>query len=783
MTDGRARGRLGTLADAVRRPRALLALVVAAAVAAMCVVGLFRLDVRTSLSSFLPADDEYLASYQDVGRSFGAEPLVVLVETGDATDAVLTTDRMPALVQLEGRLASLPGVASVYGPGTTLNQIAGRAKDLLAQLMGRRDAEIALAEATARERGGARAEVRRAGADARLRFDARYGPLLVSAMGGGLPTLGNQAFIDQVVYADASPGSGPRGAWRFVVPRRQAAAILIRPAADLDARGVATLLDGVDAAVDDLRPQGTSATVTGTPVIVTALSDRAVADAPVLGVLAVLGLGVCGAAAVWLRRSRRLIPLGVTLVGLAVSLSVFGWLDRPVTLGMVAFSSVLLGVGMYYPTYALTGASRRTVTVVALASGSSLASLGFSPMPLVRDIGLLLGLGVGVCLLLTLAVVRGRLATDGVVPTDPMPRAAGTGRPSTPVRVLLGAGVVAAAWGWSALPGIEVTAEVDHFAGGLPELEDARHAEQVLGSSGEVDLVLTGVDTLTPETLAWMRDAGRHVARQHGDVMQAVLSPATFLDFLGEDPTQEQVDAAARLLPSYLSGAVVSPDRSRALLTYGVRLDDVGELTALRTELLRGLPSPPAGSQVELVGLPLVLVQGQSLLSDDRMSVNLLGIAVAGSVLLVGLRRRADAVRAITAAVVATGWGFALLDLTGRGFDPVTIALGALTVAVGAEFAVVRAEAARRDSAVLRRAVVLMAAASAVGYLVLLASGLAAVRTFGAELAIGVGLALGASTLVVAATVRADRPTTPGNGEDDLVEPSIATDPREAVHV
>jgi predicted RND superfamily exporter protein len=782
MTDGRARGRLGSIAAALRRPRALAALVVAVALAAMCVAGLVRLDVRTSLSSFLPADDEYLTSYQELGESFGAEPLVVLVETNKAADPVLTTDRMSALVRLEGTLAGLPGVASVYGPGTTLNQLAGRAKDLLAQLVGRRDAEIALAQAEAKAKGATKAETRKAGADARLSFDARYGPLLVSAMGGGLPTLGNQAFIDQVVYAE---GGGPRGAWKFVVPRRQSAAILVRPAADLDARGVAALLDRVDAAVGELRPDGTTTTVTGTPVIVTALSDRAVADAPVLGVLAVVGLGLCGAGAVWLRRSRRLLPLAVTLVGLAASLSVFGWLERPVTLGMVAFSSVLLGVGMYYPTYALTGATRRTVTVVALASGSSLATLAFSPMPLVRDIGLLLGLGVGVCLLLTLAVVHGRLvgpATTLASGRESSPSAPARSR--TTVRALLLAGVLAAGAGWAALPGIEIAAEVDHFAGGLPELDDARHAEQVLGSSGEVDLVLTGIDTLTPESLAWMRAAGQHVAREHGDVMRAVLSPATFLDFLGDDPTQDQVDAAARLLPAYLSGAVVSPDRSRALLTYGVRLDDVSELTMLRGELLRDLPPPPAGSKVELVGLPLVLVQGQSLLSDDRITVNLLGITVAGLVLFAGLRRRADAVRAIASAVVATGWGFGLLAVTGRGFDPVTIALGALTVAVGAEFAVVRAEAARGDSAVLRRAVGLMAAASAVGYLVLLASGLAAVRTFGAELAVGVGLAFAAASLVVAATVRPEHPARPDTvAGEEPVDDSHHHDSREVLHV
>ncbi len=734
------------------RVRTVLGVLGAVVVAAATVVGLARLEVRTTLASFLPAHDEQLTSYQGVGEDFGAEPVVVLVETDERSDPVLTTERMPALVRLEGELAGLPGVASVYGPGTTLNQVAGRAKDLLSELVGRRDAEIAVARSKAQARDASPAAVRRAGDLARTRFDARYGPLLVSGMGGGLPTLGNQRFIDGVVYGD---DGNPRGRWQFVVPRPQTIAVLVRPSAGLDSAGLARLVDRVEGVVGDRRPDGTSTTVTGTAVIVAALSDRAVADAPLLAVLAVVGLGLCFAAATWIRRSRRLLPLAVTLAGLAVSLAAFGWAGRPVTLGMIAFASVLLGVGSYYPTYALTGASRRTVVVVAAASAASLATLALSPMPLVHDIGLLLGVGVVACLLLTLAVTsvlpaappvveeaaRGRLGT----------RATGT---HAGLRALALLGIVLAAWGWRVLPDIPVTTDVDHFAGGLAALDDARHAEDVLGSAGEIDVVLRGIDTLTPETLAWMRDAEAVIARRHGDVMRAIIAPTTFLDFLGDRPTADQVDAAVRLLPEYLSGAVVAPDRSVALLTYGVRLDDVSGLQELRTELVRSLPAPPDGYQVELVGLPLVLAQGQDLLDEDRYDASLAGIAVAAAVLLLGLRRRADAVRAVVAALVATGWGFLLLDLSGRGLDPVTIALGTLTVAVGAEFTVVLTEAVRRRSPLLGRTVGLMAAASAVGYLVLLASGLAAVRTFGAELALGVGLAWAAARLVVSASTR-----------------------------
>lgn len=731
----------------------------------LVVVGLVRLDVQTTLASFLPEEDRHLASYEALGTAFGAEPLVVLVETDSPDEPVLSTDRVAHILRLEGELAQLPGIKSVYGPATTLNQMAGRAKDLLLELLGRRDGQVSLAREQARAAGASGAAIEAAGAEARTRFDARYGPLIVNGMQGGLPTLSNQEFIDRAVYDSSGL---PHARWRSIAPRRTAIAIYVRPTAtpgDVDA---GALVNRIREVVAERAPEGTTTTVTGTAVIVSAMSDRAVRDAPLLGLLAMVGLGLCLVTAVWIQRRRRWLPLALTAASLIVSLSVIGWIGRPLTLGMVAFCPVLLGLGAYYPTYVLTGASRRTVAVVGAASAASLATLWFTPLPLVGDIGLLLGLGVTVCLLLSLALGRflpnqtGGGTASGGLSASPVDR-----RP-TRARFGLTAAALLAAWGWWLLPGIPVSTEVAYFAGGLPELEDANHAEDLLGGASEIDIVLTGRDTLTPAALAWMRDTEKQLGREHGDVLRSVLGPPGLFDFLGDAPSREQIDAAARLLPSYLTEAVVTPDRSQALLAYSLRLDDVAQFGDVRGEIAAGLPRPPAGYEVELVGLPMVLLAGQDRVSDDRHEASLFGIGVAALVLLLGLRRRGDALRAIGGALVATGLGFLLLSLTGRGFDPVTVALGTLTVAVGAEFTVVRAEAHRRGSPILARTVGLVAMTSIVGYLALLGSGLAVVRGFGLDLAATVLLAYAASHLVVAATVSQGGNPDDGEGEARL---------------
>ena len=46
-------------------------------------------------------------------------------------------EEVDLLQAMEGELAKVPGAAAVYGPATIMNQIAGRAQSLLAELTGR----------------------------------------------------------------------------------------------------------------------------------------------------------------------------------------------------------------------------------------------------------------------------------------------------------------------------------------------------------------------------------------------------------------------------------------------------------------------------------------------------------------------------------------------------------------------------------------------------------------------------------------------------------------------
>lgn len=730
----------------IRRPtrRAVLRALAVVALAGFIFGGLVQLRMETSVSSFLPADEPVVAQLDDVARSFGGDPIVILVE-GNQRGQQLDQQHLLPLLALEGRLSQLPGVATVYGPGTVLNQIAGHMQDLLAELSGRRDAIRAKdGEAAARA------------------FDKRYGSLIVQGLPAGLPTVRNGKFVTSVVY---EPDGAPRPQWRFIAPNSESVAVLVRPHQGLDERATRALADSVRHAVEGAKLDARRVTVTGVPVVATGLSAQVQREIPLLGGLAVLAIAGCFLAVPWAPLRRRLLPLASTLIAVALTVATFGWLGNPVSLGVLAFLSVLLGIGSYYPLYLAQHARPRLVVTVVAATAASFATLLLSPLPFVRDLGFTLALGV-LLAAATGAVLVGRRPAEPPLATAP----------PAPVRrtryAVAAAGLAAvAAVGWVALPGMPVEGSFHRFAGGLPELADAQRVEGVVGASGELDVVLRGPDVLSAEAFAWAQRAHDRLIAAHGDELRSVLSPSRLLPFLGREPTREQIAAGVRLLPGYLTSAVFRSDRKVALLSFGVRLDDVAELQRLRDDVRAALPPPPEGYRVELTGLPVAAAQANQLVGDDRLLANVAGIVAAGLVLAIGLRRRADALRAVLAAAIATGSGLVAMQLTGTTLSPITVVFGSLTAAVACEFTVLLAEARRRRRPALRGTVLLAAGTSALGYAVLTASQLPAIREFGALLTGSTLIALGAAWVVTRATIAAPQtPVEQKTPQHDLVE-------------
>jgi predicted RND superfamily exporter protein len=726
--------------------RPLLGLGALAAAAVMVVVGLSNVRTDTTTASFLSLDDPSQKASLFAARSFGGDPVVVLAESSKP-EALLGRAEITKLAGLEGRLSALPDVAVVYGPGTVLNQVAAQAQNLLATISGRRDAIREVAAARARKAGKSKTEVARASDAASKTFDTRYGSLLVKGLPAGLPTLRNPAFTRAVVF---DKNGQPRQQWRFVVPRPNAVSIVVRPREQLDQAATERLVTRIETAVEAADLKTSKVTVTGMPVVAAGLGGVLQHEIPLLGGVALVLIVGCYLLLPWVTRRRtRLLPLVATLGATAVTLAAFGWLDHPLSLGVVAFLPIVLGTGSDFPAYLVRGADRRRVVVTALAAAAGFASLAISPIPFVRDFGLALAAGVVLAVLFGLVLSRGAYAPDRAATIDLVPEP--DPRPPLSRRSrfgLLGVATVVALVGWIALPHLDISAEPEKLAQGVPALTDAEYAEEVLGAAGEVQILVRGDDVTTPQALAWMSRAQAVTLREFGDRLHPVASPPTLLAFLGRDPTGAQVEAGLAQLPHYLRTSVIRDDDRAAVLGFGIEFGDVGAQQRLMADLRGALPPPPRGITVDLAGLPVVTATTYELVSKGRYLDGLVGITAAGLVLLVGLRRRSDALRGIMAAALATGWALAGAWVLGVSLTPLTAALGSLATATACEFSVLLGGRHRGHAARVRRSVLVAAAAATSGYLALTFSGLAVIRSFGIFLAATVLLSLLAAQVV-----------------------------------
>lgn len=725
--------------------------VVGLAVVASTIGGLLNLRVETTTESFLPKGDPSTTSFEEHAGSFGGDPIATVLESKAPGQLLLDEQQLTKLMKLEGTLAHLPDVATVYGPGTVMNQIAISSQDMLASLSGTRDGLRARAEAEARNNHQSEAAAKAAGTAATQDFDRRYGPLIVQGLPGGLPTTKNPNFVKNVIY---DQNGQPRARWQFVVPRPNTVAILVRPRQGLDQASTHRLVSAVRQAVSDAGLNTTKTTTTGVPVLTSALTDEAMSEMPLLaGLAALVVLLRFLIAPPNSRLVQKLWPLLAALGGSALTLAAFGLAGVPMSFGAAMLLPLLLGIGSSFSLYLAVATNRRRVLVVSGASAVAFGSLVVSPLPFVQQLGVALGLGV----LLTAGVtviVGDKFGLNRKPPSTLSTQKASPSLPAGRRWAALACLALVAAIGWGALPKLDVQANPEDAARGLPALEHAQYAEQILGSSGEVSLVLRGNDVRNPQALAWMRAAEDVAVSRYGDQVRPILTAPDLLKFLGDSPTPGEMAAGMRLLPPYLTSAVFKPDGNEAVMTFGLKFRDLGQQTRFLQDLQGALPPPPAGSQSEVVGLPVAAGRAFDLISSYRYLDNMVGIVGAGAVLLIGLRNKKDAWRAVFAAGLATGWSIAGLWLLGEPLNPLTVALGSLASVTACEFTVLLADGHRQGATPVRRMVGWACVTSVVGYLALVPSEINLLRDFGITLAGTVLLSYGAAMAVVHLTER-----------------------------
>lgn len=533
---------------------------------------------------------------------------------------------------------------------------------------------------------------------------------------------------------------------------------------------------------------GGSYVVSGAPVVVDAVA-RALRDA--LLVLCAVALAVMALTLLVVFRSRPwLLPLALALAATAIVFGLLRLTGGSLTMATIAVLPILIGLAVDYAIQIqarfdealATGFSRATAArVAAVAAGPTLATaclataagfltLWLSPIPMVRSFGLLLAAGVPISFLLVLTsglaalglVGEGRRGTKrfgGRVLSrrhPPVERllALSLSKPKATIAV----GMVLAVAGWAVGTQIETDASVESLAPqGLRAVRELNALRDATGVSGQLDVRIRARDLADPATIEWMAAFKQRVLKAGGfsgedpSCLEAEICPGPALsDFLtrgGGELTRPGIEETLAALSPY-DLEQVAPVDSRtgkvghlALISFGVRARSLREQQALvdRVRAEIGVPGspdgPPAGVEVHLAGLPVIAAESATELAGSRYWLTLAGLLAVALVLFAVYRSFARALLPLVPTVLATGWASLILWLSDIPLNPMSAALGALTIAIATEFAVILSGRFHAERGAGHGAVAALHRTYASTGVAVLASGVTAIAGFAALIA------------------------------------------------
>jgi uncharacterized protein len=789
---------------AARHAKAVL--VVSALLAVGAGIAATRIPTDAGAGTLVDSDTESYRATQHVRETFGEEPVVVLAR-GDLQRLVLTAN-LGRLLRLEGclsgrapegvrpipgpcaELARLRPVESLSGPATFLNEATIQVDRQLRRLVARTPPD----------------QLRQL----LLEVAARYG--IASA-----PSLDNPEFLAAVVFDLRRARGTPKARLAYLFPNGHSAQIVLRLRPDLSEAERHRALELVRAAVFDPTPRavcrfrgepepcfalhGGSYTVSGAPVVVDGVA-RALKDA--LLVLLAVAVGVMALTLLAVFRSRlRLLPLAIALAAAALTFGLLGLTGGSLTMASIATMPILIGLAVDYAIQlqsrydeaiveGLRGADAArwaaarggpTIGIACLATAAGFLALQLSPTPMVRDFGLLLivGIGIGFALALTVgfAVLSLRDRNGAFHPHSeqkaPRLLAAAIAHP----RQVLAIGAALAIIGWGVGTQIETVSDIRELAPqNVRAVRDLNRLQDATGVSGELDVSVKAPDLTDPATLRWMSAFKQRVLRANGfsgpepSCREAEVCPGPALsDFVkagSGELTRREVRTTFAVLPAYdlRHVAEVDPETGlpgkTALLSFGIRAQSLSDQQALIERIQDevgepGAPGgPPAGVEVHLAGLPVIAAAAASDLSRSRYWLTLASLVAVALVLLAAYRSFSRALVPLVPILLASGWAALVLWASGIPLNPMSAALGALTIAIATEFSVILAarfheergggrgvaEALRGAYTRTGAAVLASGITATAGFAVLIASDVRMLRDFGLVTVVDLTVAL-----------------------------------------
>ena len=795
-------------------------------ITAVLAIGATRLEFATGQDSYLNPDSQTAIDTVEFQDNSGGETVILLLTAQDGADVdvtdLLSGPNLDEFRRLNAELSEVPEVYSVVTPLTSLT--------FSSALVGGDAGSNALIAAAGADTDGAQ---------------ARQDDITISlARRGAIGTpdewvLDNPDWVDLLVYdnvgysvADDGSIDAPPVEERRIrkslastfpnvdgrpVNQTAVGGVVLAGNATLDEQSAGT--EKVIEILDTANIEGFDLTVTGSPVYLAEINDY------LKGGMLTLGLAALAVMAVVLflifKVRWRLLPLLAVLVGVAWAFSLLGLIGIDLSLVTISGLPILIGLGIDFAIQIHNRVEEEVVVdqsahpisetlanvappLIAATVAGVLAfmALRISKVPMIRDFGVLLAVGIVVLVAVGIVVPAATLGVrEWNRPTEDRPVSRVEklvvklgGLPTSFGLPLVAAALVLFVGGVLAEGSTKIQSDpVEWIDQGSQTVADIDQLEADTGFGSTLGILVQASNVYDPTVVELIHDFTLD-AEARPDVVSSssfVGTMAKIIDIDGATPIAPRTAdvvaaavAAAEQTPDIARALVNDPDPNRATAAQiNLRLApaSLDERAVLVEELTDDLDARiaaldvPEGSVLaasttgdEVVratpaGLATVGIGLLENLSANRANLTYLALMLAGVFLVVRFRSATRALLALVPVLLAVGVSSLIVGLLGFELSPLTTVSGPLVIASCAEFSVLilgryleerqrgldPREATDTAAARTGRAFFTSAMTTIGGFAVLIGSALPLLRDFGIIVTLNVAIALLAALVVM----------------------------------
>jgi hydrophobe/amphiphile efflux-3 (HAE3) family protein len=798
----------------------VIVLIAFAVITAILALGATNLEFATGQDSYLDDEDQIAIDNELLQSQFGGETIILLFQaTGDSDIADLYGEgNLAELERLEGELRAIEEVYSVVAPLTTVRFSESITTGVApsGETIEPSPGTGALLSALEREPDEEASAVRQADVSTTL---ARLGAV-------GERDLSNPDWVDfllfgnqnvEVVDGDPQMPTGEdrvvRASLQSTFPNLQTAVggVLLQGNADLDAlsSGTQAVLDVVEATELD----GFEVVVTGSPVFLKDINDYLQGGMLTLGAIALAIMAVI--LLVMFQVRWRFLPLLSTVVGVMWGFALLGYIGIDLSLVTISGLPILIGLGIDFAiqvhnrieeeaaldkdehpiseTLANLGPALIAATLAAVVA---FMALQLSQVPMIRDFGVMLAVGIvalvfcGIVLPTTILGVREYRSRTPDVAESRVERIVvwlGGLSPKAAVPLVVLSALLFV--GGVAMEGrFKIESDpVRWINQDTQTVRDLDTLEEATGFSSTLSVLVTANNVLDEDLTELIHDFTTY-AESLDEVATSSSLTGTMAKIIGVEgatgipPTSADVAAAAAVMPEDIRKVLLADDgtatqvnlrlapaslEERAELVELLEADLEQRIDALELPedsiLLEGLGPDEPALRATPAGLAVVGVGLLENLSANRAVLTYLGLALSALYLLIRLQSLGRAVLTLVPVGLAIGTSSVAIGVFGITLSPLTTVSGPLVIASCTEFSVLitaryleerqvgRSPKEASDHAARRtgRAFFTSAATTVGGFAVLIGSALPLLRDFGIIVTLNVTVALLAALVVM----------------------------------